>query len=231
MLKRVTLSFCFLFMILSAISVVRADWWMDVHYDSRLPYADDEAYAIYQIMKDEPLGSEYYTVWVLQDWCKQSIVEYSLPYAKVWHMASHGGIDYWGLGNNFLLTHYDEKIYGGDVPDLSNVHGGGAMILAFASACISGASKFWPWQYMLYQGFLDKGALAYMGYKDQVGDYDAYRFAYYFYLYASGDATGYSMSIGDAKSVAEQLVPSVKDNIQLYGNPYVLIVYGETWEY
>ena len=59
MLKRVTLSFCFLFMILSAISVVRADWWMDVHYDSRLPYADDEAYAIYQIMKDEPLGSEY----------------------------------------------------------------------------------------------------------------------------------------------------------------------------
>ena len=202
---------------------VVADVWLDAHYDSRLEYADDKVDAIKLIMENECLGGMRYTVYVFGDWYKDWIIKYSLPYAIVWHIASHGGFD--SLGNNFLLTHYNELIYGQEIPDLTNVHEGGPMYLAFASACYSGHPRVWSRTYMLYQGFLDKGALAYMGYMYTVGDYEAFLFARWFYHYAAGD-DGIIHTVGEAKTLAKYMVPAVKGNIQLYGASNIVIVDG-----
>ena len=89
----------------------------------------------------------------------------------------------WLWGSNYLVTHFDERICGGDVPSLRDVHDRGCQLFAFGSSCYSGRSSA-GW-YMLCQGFLDNGAIAYMGYWSTVAGYDAYLFAYWFYYYIS----------------------------------------------
>lgn len=199
---------------------VGADWWLDTHYDSRLAWADDEVWAIDSLMEPETLHKRDITVWVFGDWQKSWIISGSLPVAKIFHMASHGGIDFdwgWLWGSNFLVTHLDERIYGGEVPSLRNVHDRGCQLFTFESSCYSGRSSA-GW-YMLYQGFLDNGAIAYMGYWSPVGDYDAYLFAYWFYYYISRFYT-----VKESMDLALSQVPGVSGNIQLYGNGGIFLV-------
>lgn len=155
-----------LFLVAMPVNIQATNWWLDAHYDSSLGFADDEALAIQAHMSGRSYLGSIYIVSVLRNWEKNWIIGFSLPYAKVWHMASHGATDLWG--RNYLVTAFNERIYGGEIPSLQNVYGGGTMLLAFASSCRSRrtSSLF----YMLHNGFIDKGSLSYMGYRNDVGD-------------------------------------------------------------
>lgn len=58
-----------------------------------------------------------------------------------------------------------------------------------------------------------------MGYRYSVADYDAYRFAWWFYYCIS-----YGYTIQAAKQYAEDVITSVKGNIQLYGDGTIRLV-------
>lgn len=133
MLKRLfttTLPLAIITMLVITSTVVAAQWWYDVHYVSDLYRAYYEANTIRNYLDGKVLNGALIRVYVLRDWYKSWIINYSLPYAKVFHIASHGDVEweyryqgdlYYGL--NFLITHYGERIYGRDVPYLGNVFG------------------------------------------------------------------------------------------------------------
>lgn len=76
------------------------------------------------------------------------------------------------------------------------------MLLGLASACFS---AYWPPQtYMLYDGFMDQGALCYIGYASTVLDYDAYRYTSWFYYYIEKAYDVYT-----SKLLADNQVPAV----------------------
>jgi len=199
--------------------------WIDVHYDSNVPYAYDEALSVNETMNGKGYWyGVYYEVFIWRDASRSFIINGSLPFAKIWHFAGHGGLDTYFPYDNYLVTHWGELIYGRDIPNLSNVYGGGPMRLAFLSSCYSGQPQSYIWQYMLAQGFLDQGAVAVMGYRDPVLSYDAYQFAKYFYRYVAG-IEGPPRTIAEAINEALDKVPSVRGNIQLYGNGNVYLIF------
>jgi hypothetical protein len=157
-------------------------WYYDFNYDSRLTWADDECNDAADFMDGEYYDENEIQAYVWDDPSELFITAASLGKAKLFHQASHGGHDGGLCDVNYLITHDDDRIYPDEIPDLSDVHGGGDELLGFGSACYSGTDGFWP---RLWKAFINEGSVVYMGYSDSVDDVDAYDFAVCFYEYLS----------------------------------------------
>lgn len=205
-----------------AISVfsVKATYYYDFNYDSRLDWGDDECNDCADFVNGLEYGGVTIEAYVYEDLTKYTVTVLLLGSSKVFHQASHGYY-YLLTGENYLLTHDNEEITKADIPDLSDVMGyGGNELLGFGSACYSGTDH---WLYnRLWKGFIWQGSLAYMGYQSSVGDFDAYNFAVHFYDRATQNP---HHTIQDSIEWAlDQTNDAVSGNIILYGNGDIYLV-------
>lgn len=161
---------------------------------------------------------EYYTAWDLEDWSKNDILHNSLPYADIWYFSGHGGKNWYG--NPFLVAGDEEHIFGDQIPDLHDQWDFDRMRFAYASACHSAHTSFWPWVENLHDGFIDNGAEAYMGWDETVLYSTSYSFTDSFYGYA----ITFGGTVNWAKEVAEEDVPDAEGNIHLFGDGSVSLI-------
>ncbi len=113
----------------------------------------------------------------------------------------------------------DVTLWGNEIPDLHNQHEFYNMEFAFISCCHSASEGQLPWITDLYEGFLQNGCEAYMGWKNTVlnGVARDYEEAFYEKALTSGYDVEY------AKAFAEDEVPSAEGNIKLFGDGGVRI--------
>lgn len=142
---------------------------------------------------------------------KTTILNYTLPYADIWHFSGHGGQN--ELGKNYLVAGDSNNIWPGDIPDL-NGSSFPQMRFAFGSACYAGDSDWW--QDDLPEAFLDEGAEAYIGWHGSVDGSDSYDFCDVFYFLT----TDAEWSVRDAADWAEDLTDT---NIDCHGDDVSLI--------
>ncbi|MCK4649454.1 hypothetical protein KAT51_08015, partial [bacterium] len=107
-----------------------------------------------------------------------------------------------------------ELLWGNNIPDLTDQHAFDCMRFAFANACFSGWTCFWPWVANLHDGFIDNGCEAYFGWDDTVNDEEAYEYAIYFYDFAI--STGCTVS--HARAVTENELGTPGANSIIFGD-------------
>ena len=154
--------------------------------------------------------SKYYDAFYFENWPKSDIIEGSLPVADIWYFSGHGGKNWYG--KPYLIAGDNKKIYGDDIPYLRYQHEFYEMRFAYASACYSAHTSFWPWVKNLHDGFMEQGAQSYMGWKKSVYYSTSYTFTNRFYDYAINEM----MDVETAKYFAEQDVPAADGNIRIF---------------
>jgi hypothetical protein len=150
--------------------------WAHCHYSDpydNLQWVEQEAWEVADILEPTYAAARLYNR------SKSWQINVSLPMVDLWHFAGHGGTDW--HGNSFLVAGDGAYLYGDEIPDLHDQHEFDCMRFAFGNACYSGCDDG---EYDIYDGFIDNGCEAYLGWTGSVGDYDAYVWATTFYHYA-----------------------------------------------
>lgn len=205
-----------MFFVLTSLGTVGAsEWWLDSHYQTDRVNSQSEAEKVVSFMDDETYEGIGYSAIAWEDWNESSILDDSLPWCKVWHIACHGSIDF-ETNTNWLSLASGEKIEPDEIPPLDEVAGGGPMLFASCSACYAGRNLSGP---NLREAFLDQGARAYMGWWGWIGVYDAYDFVKEFY-----DQVDDGRNLYDARKYAIEHSPVEKFDIVLAGDSSLRLV-------
>lgn len=166
----------------------------------------------------ETITEDYYTPLYWEDASEDDIIDYTLPYGDIWFFCGHGDVTYWGL--NYLIAEPGE-IYGAEIPGLHNQHEFDQMRFAFASACYSGYFSY-EWQ-DLYEGFLNNGAEAYMGWTGSIDSGPASQYVGSFYAYCF--LVDPPQNVGQARFNAVEDIEGIDEgDIELRGNTNVSLI-------
>jgi len=137
-----------------------------------LPFVEEEANEVYWIVYPT------YASRVCGNYPKLCVIYY-LDRVDLWHFA--GGCEVGFMSGMTLITGDGGRMWGDEIPDLHDQWTFDRMRFAFANADNSGYNTHY---YDLFDGFIDNGCEAYLGWDGIVDDYDAYVWATTFYLYA-----------------------------------------------
>jgi hypothetical protein len=158
-------------------------YYYDFNYDGRIPLLKETSNIAADWMDGEYYDDQLIQSYVFANNTELFITAFSLGHAKTFTMMSHGGHDGDDQDKNYLVTYYDEAIYPNEIPDLSEVHGGGPQLLGVGFACYSGTDHVSNPR--LWKGFINEGSEAYIGFNDEINTTEVYYFSYYFYQAAS----------------------------------------------